>query len=127
MQQKPVLCPSCDIRSYRSLALSNGARFLLVHDPEAVFAAAAVSVHAGYLDDRSNVPGLAHMLEHAVHLGSTRFPCKKEYKSYLSSHGGSSNASTSICHTQFHFTVLDEQLEGAIDRWSQPMHHTHLI
>ena len=112
-----IRAPACDIRAYRSIRLSNGVKILLVQDSEAVFAAAAVSVHAGYLDD--SVHGLAHMLEHAVHLGSNKYPCAKEYKAYLSSHGGTSNASTSICHTQFHFTVLDEHLQGAIDRLSR--------
>lgn len=39
--------------------------------------------------------GLAHFLEHAVHLGSAKYPDEKDYKLYLSQHGGSSNASTS--------------------------------
>jgi len=42
--------------------------------------------------------GLAHFLEHAVHLGSAKFPDEKDYKLFLSQHGGSSNASTSKHH-----------------------------
>jgi secreted Zn-dependent insulinase-like peptidase len=41
------------------------------------------------------MPGLAHFLEHAVHLGSEAFPDEREYKAYLAQHGGASNASTS--------------------------------
>lgn len=43
----------------------------------------------------AQVPGLAHLLEHAVHLGTARYPDPKDYKAFLSQHGGSSNASTS--------------------------------
>lgn len=33
-------------------------------------------------------------LTHALRTGSERYPDEKEYKAYLSQHGGSSNAST---------------------------------
>ncbi len=77
--------------------LENGLRALLVHDPEAAFAACCASVQAGYFDDPPSLPGLAHYLEHAVHLGSDAFPGEGNYKAYLAQHGGSSNASTSGC------------------------------
>lgn len=71
-------------------------RFVLVQDPEAVFSAACVNVQAGYFDDPEDVPGVAHFLEHAVHLGSVKYPDDKDYKFYLSQHGGTSNASTGM-------------------------------
>ncbi|PNH00750.1 A-factor-processing enzyme, partial [Tetrabaena socialis] len=90
----PVAKPSADRRAYEQLQLSNGVRILLVSDPEAVFAAACFNLQAGYFDDPLDVPGFAHWLEHAVHLGSARYPDDNEYKYYLSQHGGTSNAST---------------------------------
>lgn len=48
----------------------------------------------GYFDDPPDVPGLAHFLEHAVHLGSAKYPEDSDFKFYLSQHGGASNAST---------------------------------
>lgn len=74
--------------------LPGGARFLLVQDPAADFSAMTVNVAAGYFDDPASLPGLAHFLEHAVHLGSDKYPGSKAYKSFLAQHGGSSNAST---------------------------------
>ncbi len=112
--------------------LDNGLRFVLVHDPEVVFAATAVNVQVradradcsggstrastqaarscsttalrpplrdpavqvGYMHDPPEVPGLAHFLEHAVHLGSALHPDEGEYKAFLAKHGGASNAST---------------------------------
>ncbi|GFR39769.1 hypothetical protein Agub_g254, partial [Astrephomene gubernaculifera] len=93
-----------------------GARFLLVSDPEAVFAAACLNIQAGYFDDPPDVPGFAHWLEHAVHLGSGRYPDEKDYKYFLSQHGGSSNASTGMVHTSYHFTVAAPHVPGALDR-----------
>lgn len=55
-----------------------------------------VNVAAGYFDDPATLPGLAHFLEHAVHLGSTKYPGSKSYKAFLAQHGGSSNASTGM-------------------------------
>ncbi|GAX81935.1 hypothetical protein CEUSTIGMA_g9363.t1 [Chlamydomonas eustigma] len=111
--------PFCDTRKYRSLNLQNGLRLLLVSDPEAVFAASCMNVRAGYFDDPEEIPGLAHLLEHAVHLGSSKYPEPQEYKTFLTKHGGSSNASTSMVHTSFHFKVHHTQLQGALDRAAQ--------
>eukprot|EP00955_Chlamydomonas_euryale_P061298 357985-Chlamydomonas_euryale.AAC.7 len=50
-----VRAPRCDVRAYRAVQLPNGFRALLVSDPEAMFAAACVSVRAGYFDDPEEV------------------------------------------------------------------------
>ncbi len=75
-----------------------------MQDAEAVFAAACANVNAGYFDDPPDLPGLAHFLEHAVHLGSAKYPDEKDYKFFLSRHGGASNASTGgqLMHRTMH-------------------------
>ncbi|KAG2488187.1 hypothetical protein HYH03_013328, partial [Edaphochlamys debaryana] len=113
-----VLKPVADRRSYRFMRVGgpNGSRFLLVSDPDAVFAAVCTNMQAGYFDDPPDVPGFAHWLEHAVHLGSGRYPDDKDYKYFLAQHGGTSNASTGMVHTSYHCTVAAEALPGALDR-----------
>eukprot|EP00798_Chlamydomonas_sp_ICE-L_P025195 gene25195-10835_t len=108
--------PKSDPREYGFTRLANGARILLVQDPEAVFAAACANVQAGYFDDPDDVPGLAHYLEHAVHLGSERYPDEKEYKAFLSQHGGASNASTSMVHTSFYLKIHSSMCGPALHR-----------
>lgn len=76
-------------------SLPNGVRAVAVQDEAISFAAACANVAAGYFDDPPSAMGLAHFLEHAVHLGSEAFPGDGEYKHFLAQHGGSSNASTS--------------------------------
>ncbi|PWA98419.1 insulinase (Peptidase family M16) family protein [Artemisia annua] len=58
-------------------------------------------------------------LEHMLFMGSAEFPDENEYDSYLSKHGGSSNAYTEVEHTCYHFEVKPEFLEGALRRFSQ--------
>ncbi|OIV95653.1 hypothetical protein TanjilG_01447 [Lupinus angustifolius] len=90
-----VLKSPNDRRLYRLVELQNGLRALLVHDPE------------------------IYPQEHMLFMGSEEFPDENEYDSYLSKHGGSSNAYTETEHTCYHFEVKPEFLKGALQRFSQ--------
>ncbi|WMV45911.1 hypothetical protein MTR67_039296 [Solanum verrucosum] len=57
--------------------------------------------------------------EHMLFMGSTDFPDENEYDSYLSKHGGCSNAYTETEHTCYHFEVKRDCLKGALRRFSQ--------
>jgi insulysin len=83
-----------DPRSYRYLVLPNGLRVILVSDPKADKAAAALSVSVGSFSDPEEIPGLAHFLEHMLFLGSEKYPGENDYSEYLSENGGYSNAYT---------------------------------
>ncbi|XP_010480372.1 PREDICTED: nardilysin-like [Camelina sativa] len=82
-------------------------------------AAAAMCVSMGSFLDPPEAQGLAHFLEHMLFMGSTEFPDENEYDSYLSKHGGASNAYTEMEHTCYHFEVKREFLQGALKRFSQ--------
>ncbi|KAF7816228.1 nardilysin-like [Senna tora] len=82
-------------------------------------AAAAMCVGIGSFSDPFEAQGLAHFLEHMLFMGSEEFPDENEYDSYLSKHGGSSNAYTEAEHTCYHFEVKPEFLKGALKRFSQ--------
>ncbi|KAF9594541.1 hypothetical protein IFM89_033511 [Coptis chinensis] len=81
-------------------------------------AAAALCVGMGSFSDPFEAQGLAHFLEHMLFMGSTEFPDENEYDSYLSKHGGSSNAYTETEYTCYHFEVNREFLKGALERFS---------
>ena len=108
-----------DTRHYRALMLDNGLDVLVVSDPEADKAAAALNVNVGSGDDPEDRPGLAHFLEHMLFLGTGKFPDPGEYGRFLAEHGGSSNATTSFAHTSYFFDVDAAHLEGALDRFAQ--------
>jgi hypothetical protein len=61
-----------DKRQYRGLILNNGIKCLLISDPLTDRSAAAVDVHAGYMLDPKEFPGLAHFCEHMLFMGSKK-------------------------------------------------------
>ncbi|SCV05946.1 LANO_0H18668g1_1 [Lachancea nothofagi CBS 11611] len=112
--KKPVL----DDRKYRFISLPNNLKALLIQDPETDKSAASLDVNIGSFDDPEYLPGLAHFCEHLLFMGSSKFPNENEYSSYLSKHGGGSNAYTSSQNTNYFFQVNHENLYGALDRFS---------
>ncbi|XP_058128643.1 insulin-degrading enzyme [Anopheles coustani] len=108
-----------DSREYRGLKLSNGMKIVLVSDPTTDRSAAALSVAVGHLCDPTDLPGLAHLCEHMLFLGTKKYPLEHEYTTFLKEHGGSSNAATFSDMTKYYFDVIPDKLEGALDRFSQ--------
>jgi insulysin len=110
-----VIKGSSDWRHFRPLLLSNGITCLLVNDKESKTTACSVSVGVGASADPRKLSGLAHFTEHMCFLGSEAYPEENEFKSYLSAHGGRSNASTSMSQTCYKFDVLADHAEKVID------------
>lgn len=110
--------PDLDDRTYRFINLPNDLKVLLIHDPTTDKSAAALDVNIGAFEDPENLPGLAHFCEHLLFMGSKKFPDENEYSSFLSRHGGSSNAYTGATNTNYYFEVNHEHLHGALDRFS---------
>jgi len=108
-----------DHRDYRYLTLENGLQVLLISDPEADKAAAALDVHIGHQQNPLNREGLAHFLEHMLFLGTEKYPEADAYQSFISRHGGSYNAYTAAEHTNYFFDIDPAQLEPALDRFAQ--------
>ena len=108
-----------DPRLYRSVVLNNGLKVMLVSDPTATRAAAALDVHVGSGHDPKGREGLAHYVEHMLFLGTEKYPEAGEYQKYINEHGGSNNAYTSLEHTNYFFTISPNDLEPALDRFSQ--------
>jgi insulysin len=108
-----------DQREYHSITLSNKLTVLLISDPKTDKASAALDVNIGSSDDPIDFQGLAHFLEHMLFLGTKKFPDPDEYQKYISDHGGSHNAYTALEHTNYFFDVNANNLESALDRFSE--------
>ncbi|RME34472.1 MAG: peptidase M16 [Gammaproteobacteria bacterium] len=108
-----------DDRAYRALLLDNGLKVMLVSDPDARKAAAALDVHTGSAADPDDRPGLAHFLEHMLFLGTARYPEAGAYQAFISQHGGDHNAWTAGVHTNYFFDIDSAWLEPALDRFSR--------
>ena len=107
-----------DQRSYRRLTLENDLDVLLISDPDADKAAVALDLFMGSYQNPEHTDGLAHFLEHMLFLGTQRYPSAGEYQTFISEHGGSHNASTSLEHTNYFFSIDAAYLEDALDRFA---------
>jgi insulysin len=109
--------PANDKRQYETLTLENGLRCLLISDSQADKAAAAVGVAAGQLHDGA-FPGVAHLTEHMLFLGTNKYPTENAYDSYLAAAAGHSNAYTDLELTCYYMDCQPSALEGALDRFA---------
>ncbi len=114
----PIVSPN-DSRDYRTLTLDNGLEVLLISDPDADQAAAAMNVAVGSSQNPEAIPGLAHFLEHMLFLGTERYPKADSYQQFINQHGGTHNAFTASRDTNYFFDIEPGALEGALDRFSQ--------
>ena len=108
-----------DKRQYRWLRLTNGLQVMLVSDATCDYASAAMDVGVGSSSDPDSLPGLAHLCEHMLFLGTDKYPNEDEYTTYLERHGGESNAFTAHEDTHYFFDVQQRYLRGALDRFAQ--------
>ncbi|KHJ91514.1 hypothetical protein OESDEN_08624 [Oesophagostomum dentatum] len=69
--------------------------------------------------DPWELPGTAHFCEHMLFLGTDKYPSENEYSKFISSNAGNTNAYTAADHTNYHFDVKPDQLQGALDRFVQ--------
>uniref|UniRef100_A0A8C2HUJ2 Nardilysin a (N-arginine dibasic convertase) n=1 Tax=Cyprinus carpio TaxID=7962 RepID=A0A8C2HUJ2_CYPCA len=79
----------------------------------------ALCIGVGSFSDPSDLPGLAHFLEHMVFMGSEKYPSENGFDAFLKKHGGSDNASTDCERTIFQFDVQRKHFKEALDRWAQ--------
>jgi secreted Zn-dependent insulinase-like peptidase len=107
-----------DQRSYRRLTLKNDLDVLLISDPNTDKAAVAIDLYMGSYQNPEQTEGLAHFLEHMLFLGTQRYPSAGEYQTFINEHGGSHNASTSLEHTNYFFSIDAAYLEDALDRFA---------
>jgi insulysin len=108
-----------DDRNYRYFRLNNGLQVVLISDADADKAAASLSIDIGSFENPENRAGLAHFLEHMLFLGTDRFPEPGEYQAFLSEHGGTFNAYTSLEETNYFFDVDAAHLMPTLDRFSR--------
>jgi len=82
-------------------------------------ASVSVTVCAGSCDEPDEYPGLAHLLEHIISLGSQEFPEEDSFSKFISRHGGFENAFTSLNSTTYEFDINNEHLLEALHRFSR--------
>ncbi|WP_339648713.1 insulinase family protein [Halopseudomonas pelagia] len=103
-----------DGRDHRLYQHANGLRCLLISDPCASLATCVAQVDAGSHDEPANQPGLAHLLEHMLFMGSERYPQPGSFPALVSRCAGRFNASTAAEATRFFFSVSPAGLPSCI-------------
>lgn len=102
-----------DSKLYKNITLDNGLQVILISNPTSEISYASMVVNVGYLYDTT--PGIAHFLEHMLFMGSKKYEQENYYQTYLSEHGGSSNAYTATDHTCYYFNILNNYFEKMLD------------
>lgn len=106
----PVVTPGQDAH----YTLDNGLEVILRHDRRAPLVAVRLRVHAGSVDDPPGRGGLAHVVEHVAHEGSTHIDREqREWLEYrLSAHAN--NAETGFYSTEYYHTVPAQATEHVL-------------
>lgn len=110
----------------RCLTLDNGLTVMLCPPPgheQSGFVSMAVK--AGHFYDPKPFPGLAHLLEHGLFLGSQRLPEANAINDIVERCGGAINAWTGTEYANYHFHCQDDTLPQLLpafaDMLSQPL------
>ncbi|KAI3760627.1 hypothetical protein L1987_51025 [Smallanthus sonchifolius] len=114
-----LIKPRNDTRNYKRIVLPNSLQVLLISDPDTDKCAASMNVGVGSFSDPEGLEGLAHFLEHMLFYASEKYPLEDSYSTYISEHGGRTNAYTSAEHTNYYFDVNVDCFEEALDRFAQ--------
>ncbi|MEH6507915.1 insulinase family protein [Halopseudomonas aestusnigri] len=99
-----------DQRDYQLYRASNGLLCLLIHDAHASQATAVYQVSAGSHAEPDDMPGLAHLLEHMLFMGSRGWPEPGSFPARVAEWGGRFNASTAPYATRFFCSVSPQGL-----------------
>ncbi|MEC7030889.1 MAG: insulinase family protein [Pseudomonadota bacterium] len=120
----PLLIQACvdhspsDPRRFHCETLDNGLSMVVVEDPQAENAAAAMYVGVGTENDPQGLEGLAHFLEHMLFIGTEEYPEVDALSHFVTSRGGGYNAFTARDHTQYFFSVKPESFQEAFNIFS---------
>lgn len=120
-----------DGRHYQLYTASNGLLCLLISDPAADAASCVVQFRVGSHDEPEYLPGLAHLLEHMLFMGSAAYPQAGSFPQLVSEWSGRFNASTAAERTRYHFSVnpagLGACLAQLTDMLAAPLFETEAV
>ncbi|CAK9065940.1 unnamed protein product [Durusdinium trenchii] len=111
--------PDAHRREYAYFELPNQLKVVVGSDPHCDKAGAALTVNTGLCDERKDLPGLAHFLEHMLFTGTKKYPKEGEYSEFVKQNGGTTNANTGCYTTNYMFQVKVEALEETLDRFAR--------
>lgn len=75
-------------------------------------------MNVGSLENIPEVPGIAHLLEHVLFMGNSKFTEENGFDSFLSELSGTDNATTYHSRTVFEFEVPKQHFREALERFA---------
>lgn len=118
LEQVTIIKSPNDDREYSALTLANGLQAVLITDPASEVAAVALAVGVGSYQDPDAQLGLAHYLEHMLFLGTEKYPEPNSFQKFVDVNAGVWNAYTATDHTNYFFQLKADQLDPALDFFS---------
>ena len=97
------------------MVLANGLKCLLISDPDAELGSVCILNPKGSFYDPPNYQGMAHFMEHMLFLGSSKYPAERHYREFINNNGGKCNAWTFWNFTYYHFDIVMDKFEEALD------------
>lgn len=118
VEQIEIIKSPNDDRQYSAITLPNGLQAVLITDPASEVAAVSLAVKVGSYQEPDSQLGLAHYLEHMLFLGTEKYPEPNSFQKFVDTHAGVWNAYTARDHTNYFFQLKANQLDTALDFFS---------
>nr|PMH98207.1 hypothetical protein BCU55_16570 [Shewanella sp. 10N.286.48.A6] len=109
-----------------TMTLNNGLKVIIVSDSKTSASSASITVGAGQRSTPNEYEGIPHLLEHALFLGSEKYPEKQSWDNFIKGNGGWSNGSTRSSNTRYHFQIDNEYFEQGLTRFYDMVFHPTL-
>ena len=112
-----IKTPSFQNRKTIKIRLENDLEAYLVSDPGLTESGAMLAVQTGAWNDPDEHLGMAHFIEHMLFINSEKYPEPDGFFHFVGKHGGESNAYTCLQRTAYMFSVSNDALSPALDRF----------
>lgn len=127
-EHQTIRTPMMDTTQYAAFKMRDlGLAGFVAADNTQETGAFAVSVGCGYFHDPPELPGLAHMLEHMIFLGSSSRPQATAWDEFISSKGGLHNAHTKPDITTFYVSAPTQYIPELLDVFLQHLFKPALV
>lgn len=111
--QKIIKSPY-DNCEYENIVLKNNLKTLIISDKTTDISYIAMVVNVGTLLDGETF-GLAHLVEHMLFMGNSKYPDGSHYFEYINKHGGTTNAFTDTLTTCYYLSIPNIYFDNCID------------
>lgn len=102
-----------DTKKYFHYGLENECNVYFIIDERIRSSSVSFDMMVGHNSNNHN--GMAHLLEHMLFMGSSKYPDPYYSQEYISQHGGYTNAYTTNKNTNYYFKVESEYLLNVFD------------